>query len=87
MYAEDICLLAPSALGLQKLLEICYDFSQDNDIDFNSSKSVFVVFRTKRYKLFCPPVYGHKEKLYHIHEVKYLGYFLIEDQSDDAEIS
>ena len=24
MYADDICLLAPSALGLQKLLEMCY---------------------------------------------------------------
>ena len=32
MYADDICLLAPSALGLQKLLEMSYDFSQDNDI-------------------------------------------------------
>ena len=36
IYAEDICLLAPNTLGLQKLLEVCYDFSQDNDIIFNS---------------------------------------------------
>ena len=56
MYADDICLLVTSALGLQKLLEMCYDFSQDNDIIFNSLKSVYVVFRPKRYKLFCPPV-------------------------------
>ena len=40
MYADDICLLAPSALGLLKLLEMCYGFSQDNDIIFNSLKSV-----------------------------------------------
>ena len=52
MYAEDICLLAPSALGLQKLLEMCYDFSQDNDIIFNSLKSVYVVFRPKIYNYF-----------------------------------
>ena len=44
MYADDICLLAPSALGLQKLLEMCYDFSQDNNIIFNSLKSLYVVF-------------------------------------------
>ena len=87
MYADDICLLAPSALGLQKLLEICYDFSQDSDIIFNSLKSVYVVFKPKRYKLLCPPVYLHEEKLCRIHETKYLGYFLSEDQSDDAEIS
>ena len=87
MYADDdICLLAPSALELQKLLELCYDFSQDNDILFNSLKSVYVDFRLKRCKLFCPPVYLHEEKLCRIHETKYLGCFLSEDQSDDAEI-
>ena len=61
MYADDIFLLAPNALGLQKLLEMCYDFSQDNNINFNSLKSVYVVFRPKRYKLFCLPVYLHKK--------------------------
>ena len=75
MYADDICLLALSALGLQKLLEMYYYFSQDNDIIFNSLKSVYVVFRPKRYKIFCPPVYLHKGKLCRIHETKYLGYF------------
>ena len=45
----DICLLAPSALGLQKFLGVCYDFRQDNDIMFNSLKSVYVVFRPKSY--------------------------------------
>ena len=54
IYADDICLLAPSALGLQNLLEMCYGFSQDNDIIFNSLKSVYVVFRSKRYMLFRP---------------------------------
>ena len=86
MYADDICLLAPSALGLQKLLEVCYGFSQDNDIILNSLKSVYVVFRPKRYKLFCPPVYLHREKLSRIHETKYLGCFLSDDQSDDVKI-
>ena len=62
MYADDICLLAPSALGLQKLLEMCYDFSQHNDIIFNSLKSVYVVFRPKKCKLFFPPLYLHEEK-------------------------
>ena len=44
MYADDICLLALSALGLQKLLEMCYGFSQDDDIIFIFLKSVYVVF-------------------------------------------
>ena len=75
MYADDICLLALSALRLQKLFEMCYDFSQDNDIIFNSLKSVYVVYRPKRRMLFCPSVYLHKENLCRIHETKYLSYF------------
>ena len=70
MYADDICLLASRALGIQKLLEMCYDFSQDNDIIFTSLKYVYVVFKPKRYKLFSPAVYLHKEKLCRIHETK-----------------
>ena len=44
------------------------------------------VFRPKRYKLFCSPVYLHREKLSRIHETIYLGCFLSDDQSDDIEI-
>ena len=81
-----ICFLAPSALGLQALLEMCYGFSQYNDIIFNLLKSVYVVFRPKRYEIFCPPVYLHREKLSRIHETTYLGCFLSDDQRDDVEI-
>ena len=46
MYA-DVCLLAPSTIGLQRMLNVCIDFSIRNDIKFNSIKSVCVVFKTK----------------------------------------
>ena len=87
MYANDICLLAPSALGLQKLLNVCYNISQCNDIVFNSLESVYIVFRPKRYKLFCPTIYLHLDRLNRIPETKYLGYLLSEDQSDDEDIA
>ena len=35
MYADDICLMAPSAIGLQKMLDVCLDLSLRNDIMFN----------------------------------------------------
>ena len=87
MYADDICLLAPSALGLEKLLDVCYNFSQCNDIVFNSLKSVYMVFKSKEYKLFGPIVYLHLDRLNRIPETKYLGYLLSEDQSDDEDIA
>ena len=46
-----------------------------------------MVFRPKRYKLFCPIVYLHLDRLNRIPETKYLGYLLSEDQSDDDEIA
>ena len=52
MYADDICLLAPSAIGLQRLLDVCFDFSIRNDIMCNPIKSVCVVFKSKSNKLY-----------------------------------
>ena len=37
MYADDICLMVPSPAALQELIDICYDFSVQNDLSFNSS--------------------------------------------------
>ena len=31
MYADNICLMAPSPAALQELINICYDFSVRND--------------------------------------------------------
>ena len=56
MYADDICLLSPSAIGLQRMLDVCFDFSVRNDIRFNPIKSVCVVFIPKSSKLFCTNV-------------------------------
>ena len=48
-YADNIFLLAPSALGLQKHLDVlvCHRFSQCNDIVIKPLKSVYFVFRPK----------------------------------------
>ena len=38
-YADDICLMSGSCFGLQKLLDICSDYSLKWDILFNPTKS------------------------------------------------
>ena len=43
MYADDICLLAPTAIAMQQLLGICNDYSVANDIIFNPLKSLCLV--------------------------------------------
>ena len=44
LYSDDICIMAPSAIGLQNMLDVCFDFSLRNDNIFNPVKSVCVTF-------------------------------------------
>ena len=54
MYANDICLMAPSSAALQELINICYDFSVENDLSVDSFKSYCMVFKSKSYNSSCP---------------------------------
>ena len=84
MYADDICLMAPSPAALQKLINICYDFSLQNNLTFNSLKSFCMVFKSRLYKLSCPTFYMNNEKL---DSIKYLGFTFSSDKKDDNDMS
>ena len=83
MYADDICLMAPSPAALQELIDICYDFSVQNDLSFNYSKSYCMVFKLKSYKLSCPRLYMDNQLLKYTEDIKYLGVTFSSDQKDD----
>ena len=84
MHADDIGLLAPSAIGLQRMLDVCFDFSIRNDIKFNLIKSVCVVFKPKNNKLYCPNVRLDRAILEYSSCTKYLGFtFNMNNQEDD----
>ena len=77
MYADDICLMVPSPAALQKLIDICYDFSVQNDLSINSFKSYCMVFIPKSYKLSCPRLYMDNQLLKYTDDIKYLGLHLV----------
>ena len=79
MYADDICLMAPSAIALQKMLNLCYEFSQ-------SIKSQCIVFKPNRFKLYCPAVYLKGNIIDYVGKTKYLGYMFTNDKQDDVEM-
>ena len=82
MYADDICLMAPSAIALQKMLNLCYDFSQSNDVILNPIKSQCMVFKPNRFKLCCPAVCLNGNIIEYAEKTKYLGYmFLMTDKT------
>ena len=49
MYADDIVLFAPSAKGLQRIVDVSYTYGCDNDIRFNCAKSQLMFFDTLKY--------------------------------------
>ena len=46
-YADDLCLLAPCAIALQDLLNICHSYSITVDVNFNALKSFCVAFKLR----------------------------------------
>jgi hypothetical protein len=86
LYADDLCLLAPSAIALQKLINICKRYGIEHDIVFNPVKSVCMVFKPSRYKLYCPAVYLDNDRVEYVSAVKYLGVILNSSLEDNDEI-
>ena len=86
IYADDICLLAPIAIGLQQMLDVCLNFSICNDIIFNPVKSVCIAFQPKKSKLFCPNVTLDNNVLEYIGRTKYLGFMFNSNGQDDEDM-
>ena len=84
MDADHICLLAPSAIGLQRMFDVCFDFSIKNHIKFNLIKSVCIVYKPKNNKLYYHSVRLDCNILEYISCSKYLGFtFNMNGQNDD----
>ena len=85
-YADDLCILSPSPMGLQKLLNLCQDYGDENDISFNPSKSQYVVFKKRTCKLKFPDVLLKESPVSRVDCCKYLGVLFSQDLNDEAEM-
>jgi hypothetical protein len=85
-YADDLCLLAPSAIALQKLVNTCHDYGMEFDITYNPLKSVCMVFKPKGYMLYCPVVKLGGEPIEYVNSVKYLGVLLSSGSADTDDM-
>ena len=87
MYADDIVLIAPSSLGLMKLLETCQQFGIENDSKFNSTQSAILPFLPDDEKKFkIPTFYLSNEVIPVVSSFKYLRHILSGNGSDDQDI-
>ena len=53
-YADDLCIMSVGPACLQKRMDIWYNYSVQNFLTFNPTKSVCVVFEPRKLKLYCP---------------------------------
>ena len=56
-YEDDLCLMAPCAIALQELINVCYQYSNEIGLNFNATKSFCIAFTTKHYTLLLPSLF------------------------------
>ncbi len=86
MYADDLVVISPSNAGLQQLLNICSAYGVEHDITYNASKSAILICRVKEDKCINFTVFKLAGKtLEYCKKVRYLGHFIREEMTDDAD--
>ncbi len=87
MYANDPVVLGWSSAGLQQLLNVCSACGVEHDIKYNARRRVVLICKTKGDKCVKFPVFKLSGNLLEIcMKVKYLGHFITEEMTDNADI-
>ena len=71
MYADDMCLLAPSRGAMQEMLKICEEYCLEFCLSFNVKKSKSLIFSDKGIQIGPLLMYG--EPIEYVPEWNYLG--------------
>ena len=50
-YADDLCLMALCAIASQELINVCYQYSNEINLNINGTKCFCIAFTPKHYKL------------------------------------
>ena len=85
-YADDLCLMAPCAIALQELLNICHRYSITVDVNFNALKSFYVAFTPKLFKLRFPELNINAALIPYTDSIKYLGFTFTNSHKDDNDM-
>ena len=88
MYADDLVLLSPSAMGLSLLLSVCSAYGIEHDIKYNSGKSNVMIFCCNKMKdIHIPNFLLNNVLLTRVTKYKYLGHCISDDLSDDDDMA
>ena len=65
-YANDLCLIARCAIALHELIGLCYEYSVETDLNFNTIKSYCVACTPKLYNVALPSLHINYLPISHI---------------------
>ena len=88
-YADDLCLMAPCAVALQEMINICCLYGIEIGLNLNATKSYCMIFTPRNYKRFIPPLYLNKLSVLYVlytDSIKYLGYTFSSNNCDDNDM-
>ena len=80
-----MCRLSFSTAGMQKLLNICDQYSNDHDLIYNSKKTMCMCFTTKSCKSYECKLSLNQESLSYVREARYLG-VVIQSSGTDKDV-
>ena len=83
-YTDDLCLMAPCAIALQELLNICHSYGIS--VDVNPLKSFCIGFTPNFFKLSLPKISINSAHIPYADSIKYLGFTFTSSHKDDNDI-
>lgn len=81
LFADDICLLAPTRSALEKLISMCSDYCKPLGIMFNQKKSKILVFSKSKVELdSLMPICLDGKDIEYTDSVRYLGVLIVSNR-------
>ena len=78
--------MAPCAIVLQQLINVCHRYNIIVDLNFNALKSFCFTFTLRLYKLCLPHVHINNVPLVYVDAIKYLGFAFSRNHKDDNDM-
>ena len=83
-YADDLTLLAPTVEACRKLLLICEKYAEEYSVQFNPSKSQFIIFGSN--PIVAPKMYLCGQLIPLVQKVTHLGHIVSNSLNDNDDV-
>ena len=86
LYADDVCLMAPTRSAMQILLDTCSKYAQYWCIKYNENKSKMMYFGKDFHSFSCAPLTLNGGVLEFVQEMKYLGVIVTSERGFSCSV-